>query len=189
MSDCEIRCGECFRGARAGPFVLAFVHDRIDRQHRGRRACREGEEPRAHGKREEQLATDAEMYWHVGATYLEAGVMDESGREIGGLSWVEKLDITGDWLRRHPESSATWRKARYGSPLPRTRRAGSAVDRGTATGEDRTGRDVESRRFRCDDDFHSRRAGTRENVERRQRIDAGPATRLPPKRRNWQKHG
>ncbi len=72
------------------------------------------------GKSDEQLATDVEMYWHVVASYLEAGVMDEAGREIGNLSWDEKLDVTADWLRRHPETAAAWRKARYGSPLPRT---------------------------------------------------------------------
>ena len=69
------------------------------------------------GKSEEQLATDVEMYWHVVASNLEAGVMDEFGGEIGVLSWDDKLDITGDWLRRHPESAAAWRKARYRSPL------------------------------------------------------------------------
>ena len=72
------------------------------------------------GKSEEELAAEVEMYWHVVASYLEAGVMDESGREIGELSWDEKLDITGDWLRRHPETAAAWRMARFGSPLPRT---------------------------------------------------------------------
>ena len=35
------------------------------------------------GKSEEQLGTDVEMYWHVVASYLEARVMEESGREIG----------------------------------------------------------------------------------------------------------
>ena len=72
------------------------------------------------GESEEELATDVEMYWHVVAAYLEAGVMDESGCEIGDRSWDEKLDITGDWLRRHPESAAAWRMARFGSPLPPT---------------------------------------------------------------------
>ena len=72
------------------------------------------------GKSEAQLSVDVEMYWHVVAAYLEAGVMDESGREIGVLSWDEKLDITGEWLRRHPESAAAWRIARFGSPHPRT---------------------------------------------------------------------
>ena len=71
------------------------------------------------GGSEEELATDVEMYWHVVAAYLEAGVMDESGGEIGDLSWDEKLDITRDWLRRHPESAAVWRMARFGSSLPR----------------------------------------------------------------------
>ena len=68
------------------------------------------------GKSEEKLAADVEMYGHVVAAYLEAGVMDESGREIGNRSWDEKLDITGDWLRRHPESAAAWRMTRFGSP-------------------------------------------------------------------------
>lgn len=71
------------------------------------------------GKSDAKLATDVEMYWHVVAAYLEAGVMDELGQEIEDLSWDEKLDITGDWLRRHPESAASWRMARFGSPLPR----------------------------------------------------------------------
>ena len=35
------------------------------------------------GKSEEELATDVEMYWHVVAAYLEAGLTDEPGREIG----------------------------------------------------------------------------------------------------------
>ena len=72
------------------------------------------------GKSEQQLSTDVEMYWHVVAAYLEAGVMDESGRETGDLSWDEKQDITGDWVRRHPESAAAWRMARFGSRHPRT---------------------------------------------------------------------
>ena len=59
------------------------------------------------------------MYWHVVASYPEAGVMDESGQEIGEWSWDAKLDITGDRLRRHPESAAAWRTARFGAPLPR----------------------------------------------------------------------
>ena len=71
------------------------------------------------GESEKELATDVDMYWHVVASYLEAGVMDESGREIGDRSWDEKVDITGDWLRRHPESAAAWRMARFGSSLPR----------------------------------------------------------------------
>ncbi len=69
------------------------------------------------GKTEEQLATDVEMYRHVVASYLEAGVIDESGREVRDLSWDEKLDITGDWLGRLPESAAAWRNARCGSTL------------------------------------------------------------------------
>ena len=44
------------------------------------------------GQSDEQLATDVEMYWHVVASYLEAGAMDETGREIGDLSWDEKAD-------------------------------------------------------------------------------------------------
>ena len=72
------------------------------------------------GKSEEQLAVDVEMYWRVVAAYLEAGVMDESGRKIGDLSWDEKLDITGGWLRPHPGSAAAWWTARFGSPHPRT---------------------------------------------------------------------
>ena len=35
------------------------------------------------GKSEEELATDMEVYWHVVAANLEAGLTDESGREIG----------------------------------------------------------------------------------------------------------
>ena len=78
------------------------------------------EELGAQGRAEERFATDVEMYWHVVAAYLEAGVIDESGQEIGEWSWDERLDITGDWLRRHPESAVAWRMARFGSPLPRT---------------------------------------------------------------------
>ena len=72
------------------------------------------------GQRNDQLTRDVEMYWHVVASYLEAGVMDETGREIGDLSWDEKADITVDWVRRHPESAAAWRNARCEPPLPRT---------------------------------------------------------------------
>ena len=57
-------------------------------------------------KSEEKPATDVEMYGHVVAAHLEAGVMDESGRQIGEFSWDQKLDIIGDWLRRYPESGA-----------------------------------------------------------------------------------
>ena len=62
-------------------------------------------------------ATDLKMYWHVVAVDLEAGVVDESGREIGEWSWDEKLDITDDWPRRDPEAAAAWRMARFGAPL------------------------------------------------------------------------
>ena len=65
------------------------------------------------GKSAEKLAMDVEMYWHVVAAYLEVGVMDELGKEIGDLSWDEKLDITGDWLRRHPDPTSTVRFQRF----------------------------------------------------------------------------
>ena len=71
------------------------------------------------GKSEERIAADVDMYWHVVAAYLESGVMDESGREIGDWDWDRKADICGDWVRRHPETAAVWRTARFGSPLPR----------------------------------------------------------------------
>ena len=75
---------------------------------------------RTNGQNDGQLATDVEMYWHVVASYLEAGAMDETGREIGDLSWDRKGGHhTVDWVRRHPESAAAWRNARCGSPLPR----------------------------------------------------------------------
>lgn len=72
------------------------------------------------GKSKQQLATDVEMYWHVVAAYLEAGAVDETGRETRDLNWDEKQDLIDDWVRRHPESAAAWRKARFGSPQPRT---------------------------------------------------------------------
>ena len=72
------------------------------------------------GKSEQKLASDVEMYWHVVAAYLEAGAIDESGKETRDLNWDEKQDLIDDWVRRHPKSAAVWRTARFGSPLPRT---------------------------------------------------------------------
>ena len=73
----------------------------------------------ADGKNAASLTADVEMYRQVVAVYSEAGVMDESGREIGDVGWDEKLDITGDWLRRHADFAVASRMARVRSPHPR----------------------------------------------------------------------
>ena len=65
------------------------------------------------------LAADVEMYWHVVAAELEAGLIDETGEYVGELDWTRKMQAYRDWMRRHPESREAWEVARYGAPLPR----------------------------------------------------------------------
>ena len=72
------------------------------------------------GKSEGTIAADVDMWWHMVAVELEAGVIDETGEVVGGeLDWKLKMDGYRDWMRRHPESRAVWETARYGAPLPR----------------------------------------------------------------------
>ena len=69
---------------------------------------------------EERLAFEVDMFWHLVAAELEAGVVDETGEFVGGeLAWKRKMEGYRDWMRRHPESRAVWETARYGAPLPR----------------------------------------------------------------------
>lgn len=110
--------GADFRGACAGPLVLAvLMTEPTDNMQAVARIVRDG--LAQHGSSEEHLATDVAMYCHGVASYLEPGVMDESRRNMRDLSWDEKADITGDWVRRHLGSAAAWSKARSRSLLPR----------------------------------------------------------------------
>ena len=68
---------------------------------------------------DETLAADVEMYWHVVAAELEAGLIDETGEYVGELDWTRKMQAYREWMRRHPESREAWEIARYGAPLPR----------------------------------------------------------------------
>ena len=69
---------------------------------------------------EEKLAFEVDMFWHLVAAELEAGVVDETGEFVGGeLAWKRKMEGYRDWMRRHPESRAVWKTARFGAPLPR----------------------------------------------------------------------
>ena len=67
----------------------------------------------------EQLAADVEMYWHVVAAELVAGIIDETGEYVTDLDWSQRLEVYRDWMRRHPESREAWETARFGGPLPR----------------------------------------------------------------------
>ena len=72
------------------------------------------------GVTEEQLAVDVDMWWHQVAAELECGVIDETGKNVGGeIDWKRKMDGYRDWMLRHPGSRAVWETARFGSPLPR----------------------------------------------------------------------
>ena len=69
---------------------------------------------------QEKLAFEVDMFWHLVAAELEAGVVDETGEFVGGeLAWKRKMDGYRDLMRRHPESRAVWETARYGAPLQR----------------------------------------------------------------------
>ena len=51
------------------------------------------------------LAVKVDMYWHIVAAELEAGLIDEMGEDVGER----------DWMRRHPESREAWEIARFGA--------------------------------------------------------------------------
>ena len=68
---------------------------------------------------DEKRADEIEMYWHVVAAELEAGLIDETGEYVGELDWTRKMQAYRDWTRCHPESREAWEIARYGAPLPR----------------------------------------------------------------------
>ena len=72
------------------------------------------------GKSEETLAAEVDMWWHLVAAELEAGVTDDTGEFVGGdRNWKRKMDGYRDWMLRHPESRAVWETARFGAPLSR----------------------------------------------------------------------
>ena len=71
------------------------------------------------GKSDDQLAADIEMFWHVVAAELEAGILDETERYVRALDWSQRIEVYRDWMRRHPESREAWESARFGGPLPR----------------------------------------------------------------------
>ncbi len=72
------------------------------------------------GKSEEELAFEVDMYWHIVAAEMEAGVIDETGEVVGSeMDWKRKMEFYRDWMRRHPESRAVWETVRYGEPRPR----------------------------------------------------------------------
>ncbi len=68
---------------------------------------------------DEKLAAEIEMYWHVVAAELEAGLINETGEYVGELDWTRKMQAYRDWMQRHPESREAWETARYGAPLAR----------------------------------------------------------------------
>ena len=61
-------------------------------------------------KSEEQLAHEIDMYWHIVAAELEAGIRDESGGIRGEIDWKRRMASYRDWMRRHPESLVVWEK-------------------------------------------------------------------------------
>ena len=71
------------------------------------------------GRSDEQLTADIEMFWHVVASELEAGILDETGQYVRELDWPQRMEVYRDWMRRHPESREAWETARFGGPLPR----------------------------------------------------------------------
>ena len=71
------------------------------------------------GKSAEQLAADVELFWHVVAAELEAGIIDETGQYVRELDWSQRMEFYRDWMRRHPESREAWETARFEGPLPR----------------------------------------------------------------------
>ena len=72
-----------------------------------------------HAGSDEQLTADIEMYWHVVAAEIEAGIIDETGEYVSELDWSQRLEVYRDRMRRHPESREAWDTARFGGPLPR----------------------------------------------------------------------
>ena len=51
-------------------------------------------------KRDEPLAAKVDMYWHIVAAALAAGIIDETGVYVGELDWTRKMDVYCDWMRR-----------------------------------------------------------------------------------------
>ena len=45
------------------------------------------------GKGDEKLAAEVELYWHIEAAELEAGVIDKTGEYVGELDWTGKMEV------------------------------------------------------------------------------------------------
>ena len=71
-----------------------------------------------HATSDEQLAADIEMYWHVVAAEIEAGIIDETGQYVRDLDWPQRMEVYRDWMRRHPQTREAWEIARFGGQLP-----------------------------------------------------------------------
>ena len=55
---------------------------------------------------EQKLAFEVDMWWHLVAAEIEAGVVDEAGKFVGGeMGWKRKMDGYRDWMRRHPRAA------------------------------------------------------------------------------------
>jgi hypothetical protein len=48
------------------------------------------------------LAADVDRYWHCVAAQLEAGLIDETGNELGSPELGSGLAAYRDWRQRHP---------------------------------------------------------------------------------------
>ena len=60
----------------------------------------------------EEFAADVDMYWHCMAAQLDAGIIDETVREMVEYDLDTELAVYRDWFRRHPETCAAWEGAR-----------------------------------------------------------------------------
>ena len=61
------------------------------------------------------LAAKVDMYWHIVAAELEAGLIDEMEENVGERDWKRKMAVYRDWMRHHPERREAWEIARFGA--------------------------------------------------------------------------
>ena len=109
--------GGALREASSGCYVSDMTGSTENIEAVARAVC--GKDLADEDKSDEQLAHEIDMYWHIMAAELEAGISDESGEIRGEIDWKRKMASYRDWMRRHPESRAVWETARFGAPLPR----------------------------------------------------------------------
>ena len=52
------------------------------------------------GKSEETFGSEVDMYWHIVAAELEAGIIDETGAVVGGeMNWKRKMGhCQSNWI-------------------------------------------------------------------------------------------